>query len=240
MKKNTTISLAFGCILALFASCSSDAEVHQLSPFSASTVHFADQLVDSLQFLTTDSWTAQSQNDWISTKGVTSGTVANSYGTRYFVTVPIEMKPNATGRTRTGSVVVNSHEFSFNMPFVQLGILEITHPAFTAEKWLDVSRGIPAEASFVLTDSAHWTVDSLCFNVHGNWDLEFAEQPNPDWIAVDKSTDLPGRYKVNLSLTPNTDTGNGREAKLRLTTDVSGGERISNTITMRQLPAVVK
>lgn len=240
MKKNTTISLAVGCILALFASCSSEAEIHQLTPFASSAVHFADQTVDSLQFLTTDSWTVLPQNDWIGTRGITSGTISNATGVNYLVTVPVEMKPNTSGRTRTGSVLVKSGEFSFSMPFVQLGILEITHPVFTAEKWLDRGHGIPEEASFVLTDSAHWTVDSLCFNVQGNWDLEFAEQPAPEWVSFDKSTDLRGRYKVNISLTPNLDSDNGRETKLRLTTDAPGDVRVSNIITVRQLPAEAK
>ena len=54
----------------------------------------------------------------------------------------------------------------------------------------------------------------------------------PEWLTLDKTTDLKGRYRVNLSLVPNEDTENGREAKLRLT---SGD--VSNEIVVRQLPA---
>jgi hypothetical protein len=67
--------------------------------------------------------------------------------------------------------------------------------------------------------------------VENNWDLAFVGD-TPEWLTLSKMTDLKGTHRVNLALVPNTDTENGREANLRLTS----GE-VSNEIVVRQLPA---
>ena len=141
------------------------------------------------------------------------------------------VQPNTTGKTRQGTVLVKSYDYSYLAPFVQLGLLCVSHPSYTIDTELPNYSSLPSEGHYELVDSAHWTSDSICFTVERNWDLVFVGE-KPEWLNIDKQTDLPGKYKVNLMLSPNEDTENGRQATLKLTS----GE-VSNEIIVRQLPA---
>lgn len=219
------------CSLLSLAACVNSPEVHQLTPIEQPFILYADQTLDSLRFYTFDSWTVTSQADWITIKSDAHGEFNYDYMKRYLCKVFVSMKPNTTGRTRYSTVLVQSYDYSYSSPFVQLGLLNVSHPIDSVDTWLDKQSRIPDEAHFELVDSAHWTSDSICFTVENNWELKFVGEPQP-WLSFDKDTDLPGKYKVNLTLVENTDTENGREAMLCLT---SGD--VSNNILVRQLPA---
>lgn len=231
--KNYKLKLLLTCgLLSFLASCASDPETHQLIPVEKSIVLYADQRYDSLLFYTFDSWTVTPQVDWITVEGDSHLDIKYDYTKRYLCRVILLVKPNTTGKTRQGTVLVQSYEdYEYLAPVVQLGILNISHPAYTVDTFLGNSSIIPETAHFALTDSAHWTSDSICFSVQDNWDLKFVGEA-PDWLSLDKTTDLPGRYKVNLTLTENTDTEHGRDAMLLLTS----GE-VANRIAVHQLPA---
>ena len=231
MSKIKTLLLTCS-LLPFFASCVSDPETHQLSPIEQPFILYADQTVDSLGFYTFDSWTVTSQNDWITVEGDSHGDIKYDYTKRYLCTVYVSLKPNTTGQTRVGTVLVKSYDYSYSSPFVQLGLLNVSHPFYTVDSYLDEQSRIPEKAHYELIDSAHWTSDSICFTVQNSWELVFADETPADWISLDRTTDLQGKHKVNLTLMENTDTENGREATLRLT---SGA--VSNLITVRQLPA---
>ena len=230
MNKLKTLLLACS-LLPIFASCISDPERHELSPVGSSIILYADHTVDSLQFYTFDSWTVTPKDNWITVDGDSHMDLDYNYSIGYLCKVFLKIQPNTTGKTRCGTVLVQSYKYSYSSPFVQLGILKITHPAYTADTWLDEQSGIPEVAHFELVDSAHWTSDSICFTVQNNWDLVFDGEP-AEWLTLDKTTDLKGKYKVYLTLDPNTDTEEGRDTKLKLT---SNG--VTNEIVVRQLPA---
>lgn len=238
--KNTGILLLACSLLTFLFSCVHDPERHQLTPIEQPFIHYADETIDSLRFYTFDSWTATSQTDWISIESDSYANVNYDYTTRYLCRVIVSFKPNTTGKTRVGSVLVNSYDYSYSAPFVQLGLLNITHPTYsvdtlnTNDSWLDKQARIPEVAHFELIDSAHWTNDSICFTVQKNWDLVPVGETEPDWLTLDKRTDIAGKHTVKLTLTENLDTI-GRETTLRLT---SG--KVSNLITVRQLPAKKK
>ncbi|MBO7118772.1 MAG: BACON domain-containing protein [Bacteroidaceae bacterium] len=217
--------------LFLIASCSSDPETHELIPVEQPFILYADQTVDSVQFYTFDSWTVTPEVDWISVEGKSHLDIPYDYTKRYLCRVFLNLQPNTTGETRSGTVLVQSHDYSYSAPFVQLGMLYVSHPQYVVDAWFDDYYIIPKVAHYELVDSAHWTEDSICFTVENNWDLEFVNGA-PDWLSLDKTTDLPGHYRVNLALVPNTDTENGRQTTLKLT---SGN--VSNEIVVRQLPA---
>ena len=219
-------------LLPFFFSCSNDPEWHELTPIEKSFILYADQKIDSLLFYTLDSWNISSQADWITIESEPNVNIKYDYMKRYLCRIIVSFKPNTTGKTRYSTVLVNSYDYSCSFPFVQLGLLNVSHPAYTIDSYIDKQSSIPEVAHYELIDSAHWTRDSICFTVENNWDLVFASETEPDWLTLDKRTDLPGKHKVYLTLTENTDTENGREATLRLTS----GE-VSNLITVRQLPA---
>lgn len=221
------------CSLFLFlASCDGEPEKHELTPVEQPIILYADQTVDSLLFYTYDSWTVTPQVDWISVDGKSHVEIKNDYRIPYLCRVFVKVKPNATGRTRTGTLLVQSYEYAYSSPLVQLGLLRVSHPEMTVDSWLDEQARIPDVAHYEMTGEANWTSDYLSFTVQDNWDLVFADATPPTWISFDRATGLPGQYKVNITMEENTDTENGREATLRLST----GE-VSNTITIRQLPA---
>lgn len=231
MKTSKTLLLVCS-LLPFVASCVKDPETHQLVPVETPFVMYADQTLDSLRFYTFDSWTVTPQVDWIAVDGDSHMNITYNNSTRYFCQIMLKVKPNPTGRTRTGTVLVQSYNYSYSSPFVQLGLLNVSHPAYYVDSYLDGQSIIPEVAHYELIDSAHWTNDSICFSVENNWTLKFADETAPDWLTLDKTTDLPGSHRVYLTLSPNTDTENAREAKLRLTS----GE-VSNLINVRQLPA---
>lgn len=219
-------------LIPFFASCVDDPETHELSPVEQPFILYADQTIDSLLFYTYDSWTVVPQDSWITIDGDSHLDVKYDYTKRYLCRVFLKVQPNTTGETRSGTVLVQSYDYSYSAPFVQLGMLHISHPSYTTDAWFDDYGIIPKTTHFELVDSANWTEDSICFKVENNWDLEFIDDIKPEWINIDRSTALPGKYKVTLTLDPNTDKEKGREAKLKLTS----GE-VSNEIVVRQLPA---
>ena len=231
MCKTKTLLLACS-LLPFLASCVSDPETHQLVPVEQPIILYADQTVDSLSFYTFDSWTVTPQADWITIDGPSHQDITYDYTKCYLCKAYLKIQPNTTGKSRTGLVLVKSYDYSYSSPFVQLGILNVSHPLPTVDSWLDEQSSIPEVAHYELIDSAHWTSDSICFTVHNNWSLVFADETAPDWLVVDNTPIFSnGHYRVRLALTENTDTENERKATLRLT---SG--KVSNTITVRQLP----
>lgn len=234
--KHLSMPLLLLCSLTfVFASCAGDPETHQLTPVTGGSVLFADQTADSLLFYTFDSWTVTSQSDWIRTEGDAHADIKYDYTKRYLCRVDVSLQPNTTGHTRQGLVRVQSYDYSYSVPFYQFGMLDVTRPAYTVESYLDKAALLPDVALHVLTDSANWEADSISFQVHNPWELKFADGAAPDWLVLSKTSGQPGKHQVNLTLTPNTDTENGREAVLLLTS----GE-VSDRITVRQLPAKKK
>ncbi|MBP3712868.1 MAG: BACON domain-containing protein [Bacteroidaceae bacterium] len=229
---NKIITLLLACSLTAFlASCADNSERHELTPVEQPFVLYADQTVDSLSFFTFDSWSVVSQDEWIAVDGDSHLDFDYDNTRRYLFRVYLKLQPNTTGETRAGTVLVKSYDYAFSAPFVQLGILNLSHPAYTADTPFDEYGIIPRTAHYELVDSAHWTEDSICFTVQNSWNLLFPDE-KPDWISLDRTAASAGQYSVKLTLEPNTDTDNGRQAKLKLH---SGN--VSNEIVVRQLPA---
>ena len=233
MYKTKTLLLVCS-LLTFLMSCDNEPENHQLTPVEGSIILYADQTTDSLSFYTFDNWSVTPQVDWINVVGKSrEDNIKYDYTKCYLYTVFVSAKPNTTGKTRVGTVLVQSYDYSYSLPFVQLGLLNVTHPYFTADSWLSEQANIPEVAHFELKDSAHWTSDSICFTVDDNWELMFADETAPDWLSFGEQelSGLRGKHKVIFTLVPNTDTENGREAKLKLVC-----REITNEIVVRQLP----
>ena len=228
------IALLLTALMAGIASCSVDPERHELTPVSPTVVHYADQQLDSAMFYTTDSWKATPQCDWITLLTDAEMTVTYNYYKRYLCGVKYMLPPNTTGRSRYGKILIASGEYSYLVPVVQLGLIEVSHPSFTTVALLDgFNSTVPDTAYYALKDSAHWTADSLCFNAREYWSLSIS--PEATWVTASKTKGDPGKYRVDLTLQPNTDTEQSRSTELKLT---SGS--VTNTITLTQLKAESK
>ena len=178
----------------------------------------------------TRNWTPTPQQDWLGIEGPSrQDNVQYDYRRSILYRVLVSAQPNTTGKTRIGTVLVHSYEYDSLFPIMQLGILNVSHPQYKADSWIDDSQFYPEVAHFELTDSAYRTADSICFTVENDWELTFADATPPDWLTLDLQTGMPRRhYQVNLTLTPN--SGEERKATLRLTS----GE-VTNEIVVRQL-----
>ena len=217
-------------LLPMLAACNSAPEYHELTPVVEPAILFADQKLDSIRFFTYDNWSATPQQDWLGIAGPSrQDNVQYDYRRSILYRVLVSAQPNTTGKTRIGTVLVHSYEYDSLFPIMQLGILNVSHPQYKADSWIDDSQFYPEVAHFELTDSAYRTADSICFTVENNWELTFADATPPDWLTLDLQTGMPRRhYQVNLTLTPN--SGEERKATLRLTS----GE-VTNEIVVRQL-----
>ena len=235
MKHKTQPLLLLCSLFLFFTSCAGDPERHQLTPVTGACILFADQTADSILFYTFDSWSVKSQSDWIRIEGDSQADIKYDYARRYLCRVDVSMQPNTTGHTREGLVLVNSYDFSYSVPFYQFGMLDVSRPAYTVESYLNEAALLPDVATHVLVDSAAWEKDSISFTVHNDWELKFVDDTAPDWLTLSKVSGHRGSHRVELTLTPNTDTENERKATLQLTS----GE-VSDRITIRQLPAKKK
>lgn len=226
----------FFCVLLLCAlvSCGDEPQVIGLRPERGTVYLFADEKADSLVFSTTDSWTVTSLHDWITVVGDAHLDLAH-YNTSVHFSVPLLFQPNTTGKTRSGLLHVASNGNDFYAPFVQFGTLEVTYPGDTIESFLDEPNRIPEVARHILNVSSTSTADSVWFNVHNPWQLQYVDNPAPDWLTFDKSGGASGRHRILLTLTENTDSENERTLSLKLTS----GE-VTDFITVRQAPAKKK
>jgi hypothetical protein len=230
MKKVYSLSALFTCV-AILSSCNSDPENHLLNivypaPYK---VLYADEVGDSVIFETFDSYKMKSQADWIAVVGDDSYNVTYDYRNIYAFSTKLQFSPNTTGKTRSGSVRIDSYEYSTAALFYQLGFLNITHPT---PVFPESEQSIPESASFELTVDASAVADSICFNVNHPWRLK---DPLKDgiWASLDRTSGDSGHQNVTLTLTPNTDTDNSRTVTFEL---LCGG--VSNMITVKQLPAL--
>ena len=235
MKKVYSLS-AIIAFLLLFASCRKDPENHLLSVVHPNSygLLFADQESDSIVFETFDSYNLVSQDDWISITAGESYDVHYDYRNLYAFTSLLSFKPNTTGKTRIGTVRINSYEYSSAAVFYQFGYMNIRRPAPQATEMED-------SVAFTLNVPASAAQDSICFNVSKPWtlsyadiaDLPYADISDNTWVKFDKAHGAAGDNKVTIDLTPNTNTENARTIVLALTC----GEVI-NLINIRQAAAI--
>lgn len=225
----------FICISILAAllgqSCVSEPQNHHLSIlYPNGKIYYADHEEDSVVFLTFDSWKVRSmQSDWLTITTNDSYNFNYSNDVFYRFSVLTKLKPNTTNHTRLGELMVTSYEYTTSALYPQVGFLNITRPAHKVERMHDLL--IPDSVSFTLTDSADVQFDSICFNVSGNWKLDFAEDADRSWLMLDATEGVAGKKCVVLNLQPNVAT-EPRETRLVLTC-----KGVENEIVVRQQAA---
>ena len=141
-------------LLPMLAACNSAPEYHELTPVVEPAILFADQKLDSIRFFTYDNWSATPQQDWLGIEGPSrQDNVQYDYRRSILYRVLVSAQPNTTGKTRIGTVLVHSYEYDSLFPIMQLGILNVSHPQYKADSWIDDSQFYPEVAHFELTDS---------------------------------------------------------------------------------------
>ena len=153
----TRLLAACTFVSGLFMASCGDMDQHQLMiayPAQGYSILFADQTVDSISFLTFDSWKIIiHNNEWIRVTGDESGTIKHDNDKRYWVTTELEFAPNTNRHSRIGAVEVQSYDYQVGARYLQFGHLDITRPSAKVETKLPNST-IPDSVSFCLADNA--------------------------------------------------------------------------------------
>lgn len=214
--KKYILFLSALAITAMVQSCLSDPDQHQLAIVHPTTgLMYADATVDSLKFYTFDSWKVTPNHSWLSVTGDSEGTINYDYNARYLVTVPVAAEPNKTGKSRIGTIEVNSYDYTAYGLYIQLGYLHFTNLNATVSSYLSQYSSIPESVQFYLADSAFVVQDSLCFTVEKSWELSFPDG-EPDWMSLSKTTGRGGNNHVDVAFEENP-TYVDRKTTVRLT-----------------------
>jgi len=207
-------SLLLGIIALLttifFQSCLSDPERHQLSVvYPDNTLLYADATVDSLLFYTFDSWEVYPNCTWIQVDGENKYNLPYDYNKNYLCKVMLALQPNTTGKTRMGTVTVNSYDYSANGLYTQLSYLHVTNLDYKVTNYVTspydgVSVNIPENVNFFMADSAFVTQDSICFTVEKSWTLGTPDGSElPSWFQLEKTSGRSGHQNVTVTLEEN-------------------------------------
>lgn len=165
---------------------------------------------------------------------IAAGSEANNLKYMYggiYVNEPIALtlEANTTGKTRQGYVEIQTKgddgwAQTVNVMLTQYGWLNVLRPAAR----YTTADAATATALFERTDSAATTLDSIAFNVSGDWTLT-ASQPSNVHPAT--TSGPKGRHTVRLTLDANTSQTDTLHSVLTL---MSRG--VATAITIHQLP----
>lgn len=164
-------------------------------------VVYADQTLDSIVLVTTDSYRCFTSESWMSIDPeVASKTLKNIFQVVHGIPVPVSFEVNKTGVVRMGTVNISTYGNDWNQNittgFVQVGWPDIQRPAALIT-YEDLK---PKKAIFELVVPALEVQDSLVFNVREKWTLE----GNGAFATPAARSGRNGRNLLMLSLEPNT------------------------------------
>lgn len=234
--KQTALFFALSGTL-LFASCNdnNDNNYHYLD-IPGSSVIFADQERDTVNIISTDSWTASEDADWMEL----AYTSYDAKGQSTSRMVPITVQPNLTGKARGAYVRVRSNGRNLNKSKVQVYWMNIVRPlpVYTDDShhsgsWILGDNLDDLSVTFAMTDSAYKERDSIRFYLY---DTAATLSTTADWVTIlNNQFTRPDRDLVRLktavfTMTPNT-TGTDRTAIFTL----RSANGVSTQITLTQL-----
>ncbi len=210
--RSSLLGIAILMTTMFFQSCLSDPDRHQLIvTYPDNTLLYADATVDSLMFYTFDSWEVYPNCTWIEVDGESKVTLPYDYNKNYLCKVLLALQPNTTGKTRMGTVTVNSYDYSARGLYTQLSFLHVTNLNYTVGEdgyvtspYDGVTVNIPQNVNFFMADSAFVTQDSICFTVEKSWTLSTPDGSElPAWFQLEKTSGRAGHQNVAVTLEEN-------------------------------------
>lgn len=203
-------------VVGFTTSCDSDDPdyhtigIRSLSVKTIPVTYYADQISDTLQITSTDSWQANTNTPWITfskTKGAqVSEDVKYSFGTEFAFKEGINLQPNLTNNVRYAGITVKANGRSVVLNLAQNYYLNVTDPAMTPTGLITSDT-----EDFVKTLDASATATTIAFHVYRAATLE----TTTDWITLSQTEFPAGIYTTNISLQPNT-TGAKRDGIISL------------------------
>ncbi|MBQ8098859.1 MAG: hypothetical protein IJ244_04990 [Bacteroidaceae bacterium] len=222
--------------IGLLASCGKEtaytyAELGFLPISNGPVLVYADQTVDTVTVVATNSWELKANNSWITLDPAYSSRTQS--GARTISTkCPILFETNRSGQVRYGSLQLSDGDNTVGRAYLQTFWLDIIEPAISI-KHTKASSSYSiydfddiSSISFQKTVPADSLTASVIFSIYAP---SATLSTTASWIEPQSQEFRKGTHYVALSLQPNT-TGNQREATLTLTTSTG----ISNDITLIQ------
>ena len=213
--KTTTLSLLFAVGIVLTACSEAKNEYHQtfFHPLNPNGIElYADEESDTVRIWSLDSWTAKAaasdnQEDWFTISPTKADVPANSGKD---VRMDITASVNNTGKVRTGTIAVLSHD-QIGTFVVQYPWLNIQNPSAV---YNDDSNSIAdRKAFFVLSQSAAGGTSKVVFTVYGDGATMTSDS---DWAIPQTTTFDKGSHTVNVTIAKNPNKAE-RRATLTLT-----------------------
>lgn len=235
MKK--TILLAAIATLA-FASCDKENEFHQTYVANSFQIVYADQITDSVQYVTTEVHNLRSSEDWCAPITIYQESINQQIAANkgiYQLTAYLDLKLNTTGKLRSSSVTIDGGKYSANTLILQLGNLEVARP----QVGLSSEFGTDSVSTLYIKDIA--STDSIIFHTYYPWELSV---PEGSFLTLEKTSGPAGRNVVRFTAAANI-AEEARTEKISLTaicdpkkasTSQSAGEdvRITTIIPVQQ------
>lgn len=208
-------------LAVLFVSCDpAEQTIHStyvVYPYTNASLLYADQITDSLRFVTYDSWTLDLECDWATLREEDKkGEVPAGYYAVGFANITFDT--NTTGKTRDCYVRLRSYGNTSSILYRQLPVLHIVNPQPDVEN------------EFKGTVQSNVIQYTFKFEANGDWTMEFAGE-KPEWVDWKENAVLSGKagiHEVPVTLIANT-IYEDRSFTVRLT---SNG--VSNDMTITQ------
>lgn len=175
--KKIHLFLVFASI-ALMMACNKESYYHDMGvtyPYpSERGLVYADQLLDSVVFISTDNFVVSTNEKWITIpEDKAKGDIPYAYRSVWVVSVPLYFEPNTTGKPRSGNVMVQSYgdddwNTTATASYFQLSWIHITQPT----PIYDYVNNEFTNAHFEAKEPATLSVpDTLKFEAHGAWNI---------------------------------------------------------------------
>lgn len=225
-------TIFFAAVALTVTACNKSNEFHQTYVQDSYKVIFADQTLDSVQYVTTETHSLTSNASWCR--------VDNSYQTSineyikahqgiYKLSVGLALEPNTTGALRTAAVTINAGEYSASSMIIQFCNLELARPQVV------LSPDLSADSVSTLYLNGISDTDSIMFRTNFPWTLTVPEN-SP--ITLEQTNGQAGFHTIRFSYDQNP-LSQARKMEIHLTS-ATGTEEDSNITTIIPLIQATK
>lgn len=216
-KKKISLFTIISLLVVMFTACNTDSYTHQVSvtyPAGPQGFIYADQTVDSIQFITYDSYSyfpyGKNPDSFISVDEKNSSKkIMNSVYAGYIITLPVYFKPNTTDTVRLGYVLVDSKSEMDDWTgevygtYLQANWHCINRPAPKYE--YNENGSLIVDVEHVMRDSAFQVADTISFYAYDKWTIASNDE---DKIKPEITSGKIGWNKIpcEVSINITTDT----------------------------------
>lgn len=229
MKKGKLISLCTVGLCMTLTSCFENTGDHYteiLYPASGMKALYADQTVDSLVFVTIDSWKLDTAYNNIPQDrklffSIDPSDFSGNEDAKYIVTksVKLEFAPNTTDTSKIAGLNIKAYDRNFSAVYEQ-------------KHFHDIERPRRLNYEFLLTDTAGTTMDSIIFKAYDNWSMKIKDAEQKSWIRIANPEGSKGNQVVKINMDKN-ETQSNRDATIILT---SSNEATTEIRIVQQKP----